>query len=343
MPEPLDHAEGVARVATKAAQLRRLELIVTRRLDGLLRGDYLGWQPGPGSDPAGTRPYGTGDDARRIDWNLTARSLSPQLRTTEADRELQTWIVVDRSASLDFGTASYEKRDVAFAAVAAFGFLGARQGNRCGLLVAGGDALVRFAPSSTRPALMAALSKLYDVAPHSGPPNPEANLDAALHRLERTRARRGQLIVISDFLDGSGWADRLRRLGHSHQTLAVQVVDPRELTLPAVGMLALVDAETGRQMHVQTNSKSLRERYETAAAERHERIAAEIRAAGAEHLTLSTDRDWVIDIVKFVASRRAARAGAGRSLAAMRSERSRPRPDAAVLPLKSPEPVGGVS
>ncbi len=120
-------------VAAKAAVLRRLELDVTRRLDGLLSGDYLAFASGPGTEPAGARPYGPGDDARRIDWSLTARALTPHVRTTEADRELETWVVADRSASLDFGTAEREKREVALAAVAAFGFLTVRAGNRLGV------------------------------------------------------------------------------------------------------------------------------------------------------------------------------------------------------------------
>jgi uncharacterized protein (DUF58 family) len=106
-------AEGVAPVARKAAELRRLELLVTRRLDGLLRGEFLGVQSGPGSEVAGARSYEPGDDSRWIDWNLTARSVAPQIRTTEADRELQTWALVDRSASMSFGTAEREKADVA--------------------------------------------------------------------------------------------------------------------------------------------------------------------------------------------------------------------------------------
>ena len=110
---------GVAPVIRKAAELRRLELLVTRRLDGLLRGEFLGVQTGPGTEFAGSRQYEAGDDARRIDWNLTARSLSPQLRTTEADRELQTWVVADCSASMYFGTAEREKSELVFAASAA--------------------------------------------------------------------------------------------------------------------------------------------------------------------------------------------------------------------------------
>jgi uncharacterized protein (DUF58 family) len=294
----------VARVASKAAELRRLELRITRRLDGLLRGDFRGIRPGPGTEFAGTRAYEAGDDARRIDWNLSARSQVPYLRTTDADRELQTWVVVDQSASMNFGTVEHEKADVAFAAVAAFGFLTGSHGNQFGVIAAGGESITRLGPSSTRPALLATLSRLYDRPRTETPPAPNADLVAALRTLERARRRRGQVVVISDFLDDGNWATHLRRLSFAHDVLAVQIVDPREFELPRMGMLALVDAETGRELHVQSNSKKLRERYATAAQRRHDEIAASIHATGAGHLVLSTERDWLYDIASFVARRR---------------------------------------
>ncbi len=137
---------GPAALSVKATVLRRLELDVTRRLEGLVSGDYLALATGPGTDPAGARPYGPGDDARHIDWNLSARTLSPQVRTTDADRELETSVVVDRSASLDFGTAHREKREAALAAVAAFGFLTVRSGNCLSCLITGGSDLVWLPP-----------------------------------------------------------------------------------------------------------------------------------------------------------------------------------------------------
>jgi uncharacterized protein (DUF58 family) len=300
-------SEGIAAVSSKAAQLRRLELEVTIRLDGMLRGDFAGLLPGPGSETAGTRTYDVGDDARRIDWNLTARSLTPQVRTTEADRELHTWLVVDRSPSMDFGTALSEKRDIAFSAAAAYGFLTARHGNRFGILVAGGDRVTRIGPSTTRAALFASLSKLYDLTRSDGAQPDGVSIRGALLDLERTRPRRGQIVVISDFLDDDDWVAPIRRLAFHHQVVAVQTIDPRELVLPAIGIAAFVDAETGRQLHVQTNAAELRSRYEAAARARHESIAQTIRSAGAEHLVLGTDRDWLIDIVKFVAGRRSMR------------------------------------
>jgi uncharacterized protein (DUF58 family) len=305
-----------ASLAGKATVLRRLELDVNRRLDGLLTGDYLAVTAGPGTERAGARPYEPGDDARRMDWNLTARALAPYVRTTDADREMETWVVADRSASLDFGTAEREKREVVLAAVAAFGFLTARHGNRIGVVVAGGDSLTRIPARSGRVPLLAALSALYDVPRSDAGPGPKANLAAALASLEKTQRRRGQVILVSDFLDTSDWQVAARRLSLRHQMIAVQVTDPRELSIPAVGILGVVDPETGRRIHVQTNSAALRQRYEAAAGARHEEIRRAVLTAGAQHLHLSTDRDWLVDIARFISTRGARRATPRRNEAA---------------------------
>jgi uncharacterized protein (DUF58 family) len=294
-------------VAAKAAALRRLELDVTRRLDGLVSGAYLAYAHGPGTEPAGARPYVPGDDARRIDWSLTARSVGAHVRTTEAERELETWVVADRSASLDFGTSLREKREVVLGAVAAFGSLALRAGDRLGIVMAGGDAVQQLPARVGRFGLLAALSVLYDSPRREAVPAAGADLESALARLERIQARRGQIVVVSDWLDASGWAAPLRRLALRHQVIAVHVTDPRELALPPVGMLAVVDAETGQRLHVQTNSEVLRRRYAAAAVERHQRIRRSIVESGAEHLHLSTDRDWLVDVAQFVGRRRRAR------------------------------------
>jgi uncharacterized protein (DUF58 family) len=287
--------------------LRRLELDVTRRLEGLLSGDYLSFTRGPGTEPADARPYEPGDDARRMDWSLTARASSPYVRTTDADRELETWVVVDRSASLDFGTAEREKREVALAAVAAFGFLTVRGGNRLGVLIAGGDELHRLPAQSGRTGLLVALTVVYETPRRERAPGPSAGLGGALERMERTLPRRGQVVIVSDFLD-TGWALPLRRLALRHQVIAVHVTDPRELALPAVGMLSVVDTETGRLLHVQTSSPSLRARYAAAAEERFQQVGRDLEQAGAEYLNLSTGRDWALDVARFVGHRRAERA-----------------------------------
>lgn len=298
----------VSGATARAAALRRLDLLVNRRLDGLVSGEYLGRLPGAGSDRVGARPIQAGDDARCIDWSLSARSLVPHVRTTDADRELETWIVADRSASLDFGTALREKREVVLAAAAAFAALTTRGGNRLGMLITGGATLQRIQPSSTRRATLAALARLHDTPRREGPPGSGADLTAGLAQLERLHQRRGQVVIVSDFLDGGEWAASMRRLGLRHQVVAVQVVDPRERELPAAGRLAVVDTETGRTMHVNTSSSALRQRYAAAATARQDTIARSVAVAGAEHLVLSTDRDWLTDVARFVLERKAVKA-----------------------------------
>jgi uncharacterized protein (DUF58 family) len=295
----------LAGAVDRAAVLAKLELDVTRRLDGLLQGDFLGGTTGPGSEPAQARAYQPGDDARRIDWSLTARQNALHVRQTEADRELETWLLADRSPSLDFGTALLEKRDLVTAALAAFGLRTARNGNRVGFVIGGGPQLVIRPAQTTRAGVLAGLATAFSTDLRGEPSalNRVGLADGA-RWLDATVKRRGRIVVVSDFLDASAWADGLRRLGQRHDVVAVQVVDPRELDLPAVGLLAVVDTETGQRLHVQTNSSKLRDRYHAAAAERHAAIGASLRAAGAAHLVLSTDRDWVLDIAAFLAHRR---------------------------------------
>jgi uncharacterized protein (DUF58 family) len=292
--------------------LRRLELTVTRRLDGLLHGDHRGLVPGHGTDLGETREYQPGDDVRRIDWNVTARTQTTHIRETIADRELDTWLLVDLSASLEFGTADTTKRALAESAAAAVGFLTARGGNRLGAVIAVGGAAPLVIPArGGRDHLRAVLHRVLtaSVPDGSGP----TDLADVLGRLERVARRRGLAVVVSDWLDDGAWADALRRLAVRHDTLAVEVVDPRELELPDVGIIELVDPETGRSREIDLGRSRLRARYAEAAAARRAGLAASFRRAGADHLALRTDRDWLGDLVQFVATRRDRAAAIARS------------------------------
>lgn len=282
--------------------LRRLELTVTRRLDGMLQGDYRGLVPGHGSEPGETRPYVAGDDVRRIDWNVTARTQEPHIRQSIADRELETWVVADFSASLAFGTADCEKRDLALAAMAAVGFLTQRTGNRIGAVVLEGERTVTVPARGGRANLQALLHRSLIAAKTDHPG--ASDLSGALRRLATASRRRGLVVVVSDFLADGEWERPLRVLGARHEVLAVEIVDPRELELPDVGLLELVDPETGVVREVQTSNAKTRSRYAAAAAEQRAGIASRIRSAGGDHLVLRTDHDWLLDLVRFVAWRR---------------------------------------
>jgi uncharacterized protein (DUF58 family) len=291
-------------------ELRRLELVVTRRLNGMLHGNHLGLLPGAGSEPNSSREYRPGEDeVRRMDWAVTARTTVPHVRDLIADRELSTWLLVDATSSMDFGTAEREKRDLAVGAAAAIGFLTAGVGNRLGAAVVHGQGVRRFPALASRTHLIGLLRWLLGL-PRGTPAARPPDLGGAVEGLRRAARRRGLAVVVSDFLD-EDWEAAMRRLAVRHQVLAVEVTDPRELELPDVGILTLVDPETGRRREVSTASRRLRARYAEAAAARRRAVADSLRRAGAAHLELRTDRDWVADLVRHVhAQRRLARAAA---------------------------------
>ena len=312
-------AIGSADVVRREDRLRQLELAVTRKLDGLLQGDHQGLVPGGGAEPADGRLYSPGDDVRRMDWNLTARTGVPHVRTTIADRELETWIVVDGSASLDFGTTNCEKRDLALAAAAAFTFLTVRGGNRVAASIFGPQGTV-VPPRSGRAAALALL-RTVEQRGRVADEGPSTTLAEALRRIRLTARRRGLIVLITDLIvpepltpprsggqppapGQSPWSRELRALALRHEVVVVQVRDPRESSLPAVGLLTLVDPETGRRVEVQTSNQAVRDRFAAAAAARQAEQTRQVRSTGAAHLILSTDRDWLYDVVRFVAARR---------------------------------------
>jgi uncharacterized protein (DUF58 family) len=289
--------------------LRRLELAVTRRLDGLLHGEHLGLLPGPGSDLAEARAYQPGeDDVRHMDWAVTARTTVPHVRDLIADHELETWALVDMSASMDFGTARMEKRDLVVAALAAIGFLTARLGDRLGAYILHGGGLRRWPARTGRNAMYALLEAIVDV-PRGSSAQGGPHLAEALDGLARSQRKRGLRVVISDFLDdgvGEGepsWVRPMRRLAVRNQVIAVEVIDPRELDLPDVGPVVMADPETGATREIMLTAK-VRAAFAAAAQAQRERTRAAIRGCGVPHLVLRTDRDWIADVARFTLQQR---------------------------------------
>jgi uncharacterized protein (DUF58 family) len=306
-PVPTDHGPSLDLHGPEAL-LRRLEFAVHNKLDGLLQGNYLGLVPGPGTEAGESRPYVIGDDVRRMDWPVTARTQTPHIRQTVADRELETWVVVDLSPSMDFGTALTEKRELVLAAITAITHLTVRGGNRVGAVVGNGETSYLIPARGGRAHARHLVRRIAETprAAQAG----ANDLTAIIERLRRPQRRRGLVAVVSDFLDGTppteprAWERALRGLSDRHQLLGIEIVDPRELDLPAAGLVTFVDPETGRQLEVQTSDRRVREQYAALAAGQRAAIAAALRHSGAAHLQLRTDRDWVADIVRFVVARR---------------------------------------
>ncbi len=283
------------------AALRTLELDVRRRLDGLLQGNHLGLVPGPGTEPGEARPYQPGDDVRRMDWAVTARTTVPHIRDTVADRELETWLAVDLSPSLDFGTAACEKRELAVAAVAAVTHLTGGGGNRIGAVVANGEQSTRIPARGGMPHARGLIRRIAETP--RAPEGTRGDLTEVLEQLRRPPRRRGLAVVVSDFLGEITWERSLRALAGRHDLLAVEVVDQRDLELPDIGTVVLADPESGRQKEVRT-TPVLRKEFAAAASEHRDAVAATLRRCGAGHLVLRTDKDWIADVVRFVVSRK---------------------------------------
>jgi uncharacterized protein (DUF58 family) len=277
-----------------AASLRALELSVGRRVDGLLAGDYRSAFAGIGSELWQVRPYEPGDDVRRIEWNVTARTGVPHVRVELAERVLVTWLVLDASASMAFGTGDRRKADIAEGVAIAVGYAATRRGNRLGTVAFGHEPSVER-PRQGRRALLETLRLLRDL-----PPGGSGSLRHALDLADRVATQRSLLIVVSDFRGPLEWRTPLLRLAGRHTVLAVEVRDPREQELADVGELRLVDPETGRQLRVDTGDRRLRQRFAVAAADERRALAASLATAGVGHVALSTDSDWLRPLAAFL-------------------------------------------
>jgi uncharacterized protein (DUF58 family) len=284
------------------ALLRALELTIGRRVEGLLAGDYRSSLFGQGSELALVRPYVAGDDVRRIDWNVTARTNEPHVRVDLAERVLVTWLVLDTSPSMDFGTADRRKADVAEGVALAIGNLATRRGNRLGV-VAFGDADPTSLPARQgRVGLVGLLTTLH--RPRSPGQTGPASLGEALVRAGALARQRSLVVVVSDLRGPLDWRRPLLELASRHDVLAIEIRDPREQELANVGPLWLVDPETGRQLRVDTRSARLRARFAEAAAAERAGVAETLAAVGARHVVLTTEGDWLRELALFLKRRR---------------------------------------
>jgi uncharacterized protein (DUF58 family) len=282
---------------TPAALLRALDLTVGRRIHGLLPGEYRAHDLGGGTELAQVRPYEPGDDVRRIDWNVTARTTVPHVRVHVPERALTSWLLLDVSPSMSFGTADRRKADVAEGVAIALGHIATQRGNRLGILTFGGRADGRLPPSSGRQGLLSVLLAARndgdDGRQQGGEPVGARSPAASLQFLAAVAGREGLVVVVSDFRGPRDWLRPLAAVAARRHVLAIEIRDPREDDLPDVGDLTLVDAETGREVRIDTSSRSLRERFGVAAAADRAAVAADLGRVGARHIVLSTSGSWL--------------------------------------------------
>ena len=288
--------------------LRRLHWTVLRPLATRLGGDERSLVRGGGLELAEVREYQPGDDVRRIDWNATARTDRPFVREAFAERALDAWLVVDLSASVDWGTARCLKRDRAIELVAAASQILGHHGNRVGALLFAERPLGIVPPATGRVHLLRMLAHMREEPRQAAAGR--TDLRTALGAADGVIRRRSLVLVVSDFLAPDGWQDALGRLARRHEVVAVRLRDPREAELPDVGLVTLEDPETGEQATVDTGDRDLRERFRRAAEDQAARVAAELARHGVDRLELSTDEELLPALIGFLEARRRARRGA---------------------------------
>ena len=286
--------QGPGRMPT--ALVDALDLVVARHAAGALPGDRRAAGMGAGTELAQLRPYEVGDDVRQIDAAATARTGEPHVRLHVPERTLTTWIVLDVSPSMAFGTAQRLKADVAEGVALVLGRLAVRRAGRVAMMTFGAGRPRLLPPRGSRPGVVALRRVLAEGVAPDGVNEPHA-LAHALGRVGQGRApaglrRRHLRLPRAARLD----ARRSARSRARHSVLAVEVGDPREAELPAVGRLAVVDPETGERLEVDTSRAARARALRRARARAPRGVARELRRLHVDHVALSTDRDWLLDL-----------------------------------------------
>jgi len=303
-----------------AELLRKLEFRVLRRLDGFLFGDYTGFFYGPSLDLAEVREYQPGDEVRRIDWNVTARTGKIHIRQYREEKEVTVWLAVDLSASMRFGTRRVLKAEEALEFVGTAAAIVGRHGDKVGA-VGFSEAGMRVVPPGTgRRQALRVLHQLYGLLSQPEPHGKKdgqgkahsASLEYALEYVAKTLKHRALLFVISDFLNPQPeqeppWAKQLRRLAYRHDVVAVRIFDPAEKELPNVGELRMRDPESGEEIWLDTSDPRVRRAHALLVQAREAMLERTLRAAQVDVLNLSTAQEIVEPLLKFTLRRRGRR------------------------------------
>ena len=295
-------------------RVRQIEIRTRRMVTDSLTGAYHSSFKGQGMDFEEVREYVPGDDVRSIDWNVTAKMDHPFVKKFKEERELTMMIVLDLSASGDFGSVDQSKRERAAEIASVLAFSATRNNDKVGLLIYTDQIEMFVPPKKGRQHILRIIRECLFYKPqHTG-----TRTDLALKRAMRLLKRKAIICLISDFLDL--WEHQLHATEHSrdvtldqislcnqrHDLICLQITDPREQILPNVGWIRLEDGETGEIVEVDTGSTAVREAFRQNNEERLEILEKTFRRAGVDAAMISTDESYVVALQK-IFNRRGAR------------------------------------
>lgn len=279
-------------------KIRYIQIYTSKAVNDILAGEYHSVFKGQGMEFDEVRGYQPGDDIRTIDWNVTARTGHPHVKRYVEERELTVFFLVDLSSSGFFGSSEKLKHEIAAEFCALLAFSAIKNNDKAGLLVFTDRIELFIPPAKGTSHVLRLIRELLFFDRSQKRVRTGTDIALALDYLGRVMPKPGVVFLISDFLD-QGFEKSLAVLARRHDLIGVIVADPREYDLPDLGLLEIQDAETGLTGVVDTGSRQVRGKYRQVALDRDQRLSRLFKSCGADHIRLFTDRDYVIDLVKF--------------------------------------------
>ena len=270
-------------------RVRKIEIKTRGLSKNIFAGEYHSAFKGRGMPFSEVREYQYGDDIRNIDWNVTARHNRPYVKIFEEERELTVMLMIDVSASRNFGTISKLKKNQITEIAAVLAFSAIQNNDKIGVIFFS-DKIEKFIPPKKgRTHILHIIRELIDFYPE----DKQTDIEQALEYMTNSIKKRCTCFVISDFIDEHDFAHALAIANRKHDVVALRVYDPRENQLPPVGMMYLTDAETGESVWVDTSDKKLREAYEKYAFVREKELDAIFKRSGVDVANIRSDEDYV--------------------------------------------------
>lgn len=284
-------------------RVRKIEIKTRGLSNDIFAGHYHSAFKGRGMAFSEVREYRIGDDVRDIDWNVTARSRSPHIKTYEEERELTMMLLVDVSGSRLFGTTGKLKKNVITEIAAVLAFSAAENNDKVGCLFFS-DRIEKFIPPKKgRSHILAIIRELIEFQPEET----GTRLSEPLRYLTNALKKRCTAFMLSDFMDdpqdAEPFAEALKIAAGKHDLVGIRIYDPRETELPDVGIVELKDAETGRKLWVDTSSRIVRESYRQDWLQRSAEVEQLLKRSRIDHVAVATDEDYVKSLIKLFKQR----------------------------------------
>lgn len=280
-------------------KVRKIEIKTRGLSQNIFAGQYHSAFKGRGMAFAEVREYQFGDDVRDIDWNVTARFRKPYVKVFEEERELTVMLLVDVSGSLDFGTRSRMKSEMATEIAATIAYSAIQNNDKIGVVFFSDRIEKYIPPKKGRKHILYIIREMLDFKPESR----KTDIGGAMEFFTRVMKRRTTAFVLSDFYDRHDFFKQMQIANNKHDVMAIQVYDKWAKALPDVGLVKVVDAESGHEMYADTSSKKVRAAHARYWTERQQMLKDTLSRANVDWVSVATDDDYVKAMMHLFASR----------------------------------------